>query len=150
MGSSATVDRTKGPQVLCGVMKWCWSRLPGGVVTWEAYELFRVGEQGTIDLGARSQWVLTGFDQTPTPLEMPLRPSFPSALIPTPEPRSSLISSISWRRLLLMVKRTEWEDASCPGWPAGGHLGITTRRMALREGINHGQGSFPSDWNETF
>lgn len=28
-------------------MKWCWSRLPGGVVTWEAYELFKVGEQGT-------------------------------------------------------------------------------------------------------
>ena len=27
-------------------MKWCWSRLSGGVVTWEAYELFRVGEQG--------------------------------------------------------------------------------------------------------
>ena len=27
-------------------MKWCWSRLAGGVVTWEAYELFRVGEQG--------------------------------------------------------------------------------------------------------
>lgn len=33
-------------QVLCSVMKWCWSRLAGGVVTWEAYELFRVGEQG--------------------------------------------------------------------------------------------------------
>ncbi|KAJ5692556.1 hypothetical protein N7462_001979 [Penicillium macrosclerotiorum] len=32
-------------QVLCSVMKWCWSRLPGGVVTWEAYELFKVGEQ---------------------------------------------------------------------------------------------------------
>ena len=27
-------------------MKWCWSRLAGGVVSWEAYELFRVGEQG--------------------------------------------------------------------------------------------------------
>lgn len=27
-------------------MKWCWSRLPGGVVTWDAYELFKVGEQG--------------------------------------------------------------------------------------------------------
>ena len=29
-------------------MKWCWSRLAGGVVSWEAYELFRVGEQGKI------------------------------------------------------------------------------------------------------
>ncbi|CBX95709.1 hypothetical protein LEMA_P028610.1 [Plenodomus lingam JN3] len=26
------------------IMKWCWSRLPGGVVTWDAYELFRIGE----------------------------------------------------------------------------------------------------------
>ena len=34
-------------QVLCGVVKWCWSRLVGGVVGWEAYELFRIGEQGT-------------------------------------------------------------------------------------------------------
>ncbi|KAF2836487.1 DUF1708-domain-containing protein [Patellaria atrata CBS 101060] len=33
------------PMVLCSVMKWCWSRLPGGVVTWEAYELFKIGEQ---------------------------------------------------------------------------------------------------------
>lgn len=32
--------------MLCSVVKWCWSRLAGGVVTWEAYELFRVGEQG--------------------------------------------------------------------------------------------------------
>lgn len=25
-------------------MKWCWSRLPGGVVTWETYDLFKQGE----------------------------------------------------------------------------------------------------------
>lgn len=31
-------------------MKWCWSRLPGGIVTWEAYELFKVGEQGMAQL----------------------------------------------------------------------------------------------------
>lgn len=31
--------------ILASVMKWCWSRLPGGVVTWEAYEMFRVGEK---------------------------------------------------------------------------------------------------------
>ncbi|KAJ5594122.1 uncharacterized protein N7459_000330 [Penicillium hispanicum] len=37
--------RLNEPMVLCSVMKWCWSRLPGGVVTWEAYELFKVGEQ---------------------------------------------------------------------------------------------------------
>ncbi|KAI9891026.1 MAG: hypothetical protein M1814_003377 [Vezdaea aestivalis] len=33
------------PDVLCSVLKWCWGRLPGGVVTWEAYELFKIGEQ---------------------------------------------------------------------------------------------------------
>jgi hypothetical protein len=33
-------------QVIISVMKWCWARLPGGVVTWEVYEGFRVGEKG--------------------------------------------------------------------------------------------------------
>ncbi|OJJ99410.1 hypothetical protein ASPACDRAFT_52783 [Aspergillus aculeatus ATCC 16872] len=37
--------RLSDPIVICSVLKWCWSRLPGGVVTWEAYELFKVGEQ---------------------------------------------------------------------------------------------------------
>ncbi|EEP82753.1 conserved hypothetical protein [Uncinocarpus reesii 1704] len=37
--------RLTEPMVLCSVMKWCWSRLPGGIITWEAYELFKVGEQ---------------------------------------------------------------------------------------------------------
>lgn len=36
--------RLTSSMALCTVMKWCWSRLPGGVVGWEAYELFRVGE----------------------------------------------------------------------------------------------------------
>lgn len=33
------------PAVLCSILKWCWSRLPGGVVTWNTYEGFRMGEQ---------------------------------------------------------------------------------------------------------
>ncbi|KAM0712227.1 hypothetical protein Q7P37_011321 [Cladosporium fusiforme] len=37
--------RLTEPQVLCSVLKWCWSRLPGGVVTWPIYEAFRIGEQ---------------------------------------------------------------------------------------------------------
>jgi hypothetical protein len=37
-------------QVLISVMKWCWARLPGGVVTWEVYEGFRVGEKGNASL----------------------------------------------------------------------------------------------------
>ncbi|KAF2403879.1 hypothetical protein EJ06DRAFT_298186 [Trichodelitschia bisporula] len=36
--------RLMEPNVLCSIMKWCWSRLPGGIVTWETYELFRLGE----------------------------------------------------------------------------------------------------------
>ncbi|KAF1981015.1 hypothetical protein K402DRAFT_425764 [Aulographum hederae CBS 113979] len=36
--------RLTEPIDLCSIMKWCWSRLPGGVVTWDAYELFRIGE----------------------------------------------------------------------------------------------------------
>ncbi|KAK7183487.1 hypothetical protein DPSP01_008507 [Paraphaeosphaeria sporulosa] len=36
--------RLAEPLTLCSVMKWCWSRLPGGVVSWDAYELFRIGE----------------------------------------------------------------------------------------------------------
>lgn len=36
--------RLTDPDVLCSALKWCWSRLPGGVVTWEVYEMFRQGE----------------------------------------------------------------------------------------------------------
>ncbi|KAF1975793.1 hypothetical protein BU23DRAFT_552267 [Bimuria novae-zelandiae CBS 107.79] len=36
--------RLAEPLTLCSIMKWCWSRLPGGVVSWDAYELFRIGE----------------------------------------------------------------------------------------------------------
>ncbi|KAF2099602.1 hypothetical protein NA57DRAFT_55556 [Rhizodiscina lignyota] len=37
--------RLTEPMVLCSIMKWCWSRLPGGVVTWDVYEMFKMGEQ---------------------------------------------------------------------------------------------------------
>ncbi|KAI0383510.1 DUF1708-domain-containing protein [Hypomontagnella monticulosa] len=37
--------RMTEPMVISGVLKWCWSRLQGGLVGWDAYELFRVGEQ---------------------------------------------------------------------------------------------------------
>ncbi|KAL8400152.1 hypothetical protein RB594_000527 [Gaeumannomyces avenae] len=33
------------PMVISGVIKWCWARLQGGLVGWDAYELFKVGEQ---------------------------------------------------------------------------------------------------------
>ena len=31
--------------VLCSIMKWCWSRVPGGVVGWSVYEGFEIGEK---------------------------------------------------------------------------------------------------------
>ncbi|KAF7546222.1 hypothetical protein G7Z17_g8590 [Cylindrodendrum hubeiense] len=36
--------RMTEPMVVSGVAKWCWSRLVGGIVGWDAYELFKVGE----------------------------------------------------------------------------------------------------------
>ena len=38
-----TANYAKG---LCSIIKWCWSRLPGGVVTWDVYDLFCKGEKG--------------------------------------------------------------------------------------------------------
>ncbi|KAL2123128.1 hypothetical protein VTJ04DRAFT_3583 [Mycothermus thermophilus] len=37
--------RMTEPMVISGVLKWCWSRLQGGVVGWDSYELFKIGEQ---------------------------------------------------------------------------------------------------------
>ncbi|KAH7370416.1 hypothetical protein BKA65DRAFT_16554 [Rhexocercosporidium sp. MPI-PUGE-AT-0058] len=36
--------QTLEPLVLSGILRWCWSRLPGGIVGWEVYQLFKVGE----------------------------------------------------------------------------------------------------------
>jgi len=32
--------------VLAGILRWLWSRLDGGIVGWEAYDLFAKAEQG--------------------------------------------------------------------------------------------------------
>ncbi|RYC57950.1 hypothetical protein CHU98_g8244 [Xylaria longipes] len=37
--------RMTEPMVVSDVLRWCWSRIPGGLVGWDAYELFKVGEQ---------------------------------------------------------------------------------------------------------
>jgi hypothetical protein len=37
-------------QVISSVAKWCWSRLSGGIVGWDAYELFKIGEGGECKL----------------------------------------------------------------------------------------------------
>jgi len=36
------------PAVLCSILKWCWSRMPGGVVKWSTYEGFRMGEKDSL------------------------------------------------------------------------------------------------------
>ncbi|KAL0935317.1 morphogenesis protein [Colletotrichum truncatum] len=68
--------RMTEPMVIAGVVKWCWSRLQGGVVGWDAYELFKVGEQDSnmardsfktfiplsVDNGARSSIIFDFFD----------------------------------------------------------------------------------------
>ncbi|KAK6358541.1 hypothetical protein TWF730_007870 [Orbilia blumenaviensis] len=62
--------------VLCSIMKWCWARLPGGVVSWGVYETFRDGEADSemsrnafpsfmpmiVDSDARSSIIFDFFD----------------------------------------------------------------------------------------
>jgi len=37
--------RLTDTEILCSIVKWCWSRLRGGVVSWAVYEAFKVGER---------------------------------------------------------------------------------------------------------
>lgn len=37
--------RLTDPTVLCSILKWCWSRVPKGVVSWPVYEAFQLGEK---------------------------------------------------------------------------------------------------------
>lgn len=68
-------------------MKWCWARLPGGVVTWEAYQGFRVGEKGGLfHTGVFER--LTDIYQIPDTLEIPSIPSFLSVSNPKHEYKS--------------------------------------------------------------
>ncbi|KAH8195884.1 hypothetical protein TruAng_009960 [Truncatella angustata] len=68
--------RMTEPMVISGVIKWCWSRIQGGVVGWDAYELFKVGESDSnmarnafttfiplsVDNDARSKIIFDYFD----------------------------------------------------------------------------------------
>ncbi|CAK7198672.1 hypothetical protein SEUCBS139899_001336 [Sporothrix eucalyptigena] len=68
--------RMTEPMVISGVVKWCWSRLQGGIVGWDAYELFKIGEQDSrgahssfttfiplsVDNHARSTIIFSFFD----------------------------------------------------------------------------------------
>ena len=59
-------------------MKWCWARLPGGVVTWETYEMFKVGESSRFGRLSMPHDAHTGA-QNRTTLETPSPLSYPSA-----------------------------------------------------------------------
>lgn len=37
--------RLTEPVILCSIMKWCWSRMPGGVVSWPVFDGFQIGER---------------------------------------------------------------------------------------------------------
>ena len=63
-------------------MKWCWARLPGGVVTWDTYEMFKVGESSREDHPPMPHDADTGTQNRVT-LETPSALSYPSASNPT-------------------------------------------------------------------
>lgn len=62
--------------VLFSILRWCWSRIPGGVVTWNVYHMFCLGEQDSdtarnafnafiplsVDTPVRLQVILDFFD----------------------------------------------------------------------------------------
>jgi hypothetical protein len=68
--------RMTEPMVIAGVLKWCWSRVQGGVVGWDAYDLFKVGEHDSnmardsfktfipisVENGARQRMIFDFFD----------------------------------------------------------------------------------------
>jgi len=47
-GSALTQElRLTEVLVIAGVLRWVWSRLEGGIVGWDVYELFAKAESGT-------------------------------------------------------------------------------------------------------
>jgi len=47
-GSALTQElRLTEVLVIAGILRWVWSRLEGGIVGWEVYELFAKAESGT-------------------------------------------------------------------------------------------------------
>ncbi|KHN96802.1 uncharacterized protein MAM_05358 [Metarhizium album ARSEF 1941] len=70
--------RMTEPMVISGVVKWCWSRISGGVVGWDAYELFKIGESDSrmardsfktfiplsVESGARQRIIFDFFELT--------------------------------------------------------------------------------------
>jgi hypothetical protein len=67
------------PMVIAGVLKWCWSRVQGGVVGWDAYDLFKVGEHGMCNVApACDLHADLPCHQTPTWLAIPSKHLSPS------------------------------------------------------------------------
>ena len=120
-------------------MKWCWSRLAGGVVTWEAYELFRVGEQGMASNRTGLAALIRA--QIPTWRAMPLLPSSHSVWNPMREPRSFSTSLTSWLRSPPMERQTAWVDGNYRDLQGGGHSISLMPRLASMGVTDPGRGS---------
>ena len=113
-------------------MKWCWSRLPGGVVTWEAYELFKIGEHGKIaspkPLNAGAKTLL----QIPALRLTHSTHSFLLVLVQEPDPKSSLTTLTFLRQLQHMAKSMVLVDVNYQDMLPGGLLNLQTAVMVSR------------------
>lgn len=138
--------------MLCSVVKWCWSRLAGGVVTWDAYELFRTGEHGMVETEGATSLEHANANVTAqirTWLETHLQLSFLSVLIRMHEQRLYSISLIFWRPSRPMENQMVWEAGNCQDWQAGGRSNMQTLARVSMEVIRVGQrayNSFPLRW----
>lgn len=122
------------------MMKWCWSRLPGGIVTWEAYELFRIGEQGRLPIWSFGRACSFSL-QIPRMRGTPLQHSYLLAWYQMREPKSFLTFSTCLRRLRRMGKTMEWGGGSYPDLEDGGLSNILIHRVASTGVTELGKGS---------
>ncbi|KAK5172308.1 multicopy suppressor of a budding defect [Saxophila tyrrhenica] len=65
-GSSLQQElRLTEPIVLCSIMKWCWSRMPDGVVGWSVYQGFQIGEsESSLARNAFDEFIPLSADST--------------------------------------------------------------------------------------
>jgi hypothetical protein len=116
-------------------MKWCWSRLPGGIVTWEAYELFKIGEQGKISPCMIETWANPVIDSNTA------RDAF-ATFIPISvanDARTKIIFDF-FDLMAATARQMEWEGSNCHDLADGTLSSKWTRATALKEVTRLGQG----------
>lgn len=135
-------------QVLASVLKWCWSRLQGGVVSWDAYELFKIGELGKLPRqGSISHSANASPPQTRSSPEIPSKPLFPLVLRVTLGSTLFLASLSSLLQLPPMARQTDSVASSSPAWLLGGPLSKGTQAMGLTEVTKPGKSESSRDRN---